>query len=448
MKRKNITAILAAGMLSLYSTAYAQEGRVGINTTDPKTTFDVNGKIIGTGKLLTTDMTGLQAPRLTREELTAKGDMLYGADQKGALIYVTDITGGNANSTSQRINISAVGYYYFDGIVWQAVANGASAAATEPWYNVATGAGATANTQNIYQMGNVGIGTATPLNAMHVVGGTRTGLDGDAKHIFAYVNNSLSFIDFKSNNSTVKGNIGFSYVDNHMFINTFGTNTVINTLAGNVGIGNTAPNAKLDIRKNTTSTSDPGAGFLGIGTTSVAAPSAGAGAVRYSTASGGQLEYSNGIVWNTLTSTVTKCTVVARKTSPQTAANFSSTPITDWIEDTDTNNNFDPATGVFTAPRAGNYVVSFSYNFASGVITAGTQVEAILVPSVGVNKKNVVAFPAGGTSQAGAAISFTLKMAAGETVYPVIWHSTGTDKVLRVGSGADDGFVNFSVAEL
>jgi len=30
----------------------------------------------------------------------------------------------------------------------------------------------------------------------------------------------------------------------------------------------------------------------------------------------------------------------------------------------------------------------------------------------------------------------------------MIWHSTGTDKVLRVGSGDDDGFVNFSVAEL
>ena len=70
------------------------------------------------------------------------------------------------------------------------------------------------------------------------------------------------------------------------------------------------------------------------------------------------------------------------------------------------------------------------------------------MPSFGVSKKSVVAFPAGGTSQAGAAISFTLKMAAGETVYPMIWHDTGTDKVLRIGSGGDDGFVNFSVAEL
>ena len=87
---KKITT--AALFLMLTGTAFAQEGRVGINTTDPKTTFDVNGKIDGSGNLLTTDITGMQAPRLTRAELTAKGDVLYGADQKGALLYITDVT--------------------------------------------------------------------------------------------------------------------------------------------------------------------------------------------------------------------------------------------------------------------------------------------------------------------------------------------------------------------
>ena len=163
---KKITT--AALFLMHTGTAFAQEGRVGINTTNPKTTFDVNGKIDGSGNLLTTDITGLQAPRLTRAELTAKGNTLYGADQKGALVYITDVSGGDANS--QRTNISAVGYYYFDGTVWQAVANGASATASEPWYNVATNTGATANTQNIYQMGNVGIGTTAPTAKLDVNG--------------------------------------------------------------------------------------------------------------------------------------------------------------------------------------------------------------------------------------------------------------------------------------
>ena len=107
----------AALFLMLTGTAFAQEGRVGINTETPKTTFDVNGKKDGSGNLLTTDVTGMQAPRLTRAELTAKGDVLYGADQKGALVYITDVTAGNA--LTQRINITAAGYYYFDGTVWQ-----------------------------------------------------------------------------------------------------------------------------------------------------------------------------------------------------------------------------------------------------------------------------------------------------------------------------------------
>lgn len=76
-----------------------------------------------------------------------------------------------------------------------------------------------------------------------------------------------------------------------------GTNTY-NKL-GKVGVGNSAPNATLDIRTNPTSTIDPGAGFLGIGTTSSAASTAGAGAMRYNT-SNGLIEFSNGNNWLSL----------------------------------------------------------------------------------------------------------------------------------------------------
>ena len=60
--------------------AFAQTGRVGINTETPQTTLDISGKKDTNGDLLPTDMTGLQAPRLTRD----KGNALYGTDQKGA----------------------------------------------------------------------------------------------------------------------------------------------------------------------------------------------------------------------------------------------------------------------------------------------------------------------------------------------------------------------------
>lgn len=95
----------------------AQTGRVGINTVDPKSTFDLNGQRGPGGVLLVSDITGVQAPRVTRGELTAKGDLLYGSDQKGTIIYISDISSGDI--LSQRVNMTTMGYYYFDGASWQ-----------------------------------------------------------------------------------------------------------------------------------------------------------------------------------------------------------------------------------------------------------------------------------------------------------------------------------------
>ena len=72
-------------------------------------------------------------------------------------------------------------------------------------------------------------------------------------------------------------------------------NDVYNT-TGEVGIGNTTPNAKLDVRTSPTSTSDPGAGTIGLGTSTATAASSGSGALRYN-ASTSKVEVSNGTVW-------------------------------------------------------------------------------------------------------------------------------------------------------
>lgn len=78
--------------------------------------MDVSAKRDNSGNILDNSQTlGLQAPRVTRAELTAN-TATYNDNQKGALIYITDITGGD--NTGQRINIIAIGYYYFDGTVW------------------------------------------------------------------------------------------------------------------------------------------------------------------------------------------------------------------------------------------------------------------------------------------------------------------------------------------
>ncbi|MCS4300984.1 hypothetical protein [Chryseobacterium sp. BIGb0232] len=110
MKTKftQFSAILISGF------AFAQ---VGFNTNVPKTTVDVSAKRDGSGVITDNTQTfGLQAPRLTRAELTVN-TATYNSNQQGALIYITDVTGGDA--TGQRINVTAMGYYYFDGTVWQ-----------------------------------------------------------------------------------------------------------------------------------------------------------------------------------------------------------------------------------------------------------------------------------------------------------------------------------------
>lgn len=152
--------LLAAVIFSSAVSFKAQQARVGINTDAPKSTLDIRGKTAnadGSGTVLNTDMTGFQAPRLTRLELTNKGNTLYGADQTGALIYITDISTGDA--LSQRVNITAVGYYYFDGSAWVRVGSGSGGASgTEPWFIQNTTDEATSNSENIYQTGKVAIG--------------------------------------------------------------------------------------------------------------------------------------------------------------------------------------------------------------------------------------------------------------------------------------------------
>jgi hypothetical protein len=214
---------------------------------------------------------------------------------------------------------------------------------------------------------------------------------------------------------------------------------------GNVGIGNTTPNAKLDIRTNPTNTSDPGSGYLGIGTTTTAANTAGAGAIRYSTSSGGILEYSNGINWNTLEGTVSKATVIATKTTSQTINDQTPTNITDWSEVTDNANAFDPATGLFTAPRSGNYVFNFSYAFSNSAYTNSNNlvIEAWMTCSDNTKlRKQLLAAPVNISTRCGAMISFVVNLNLGETIWPSIWHATGASRSL------ENGFNNLSIVEL
>ena len=83
--------------------------QVGIGTNDPKASLHVLGKPTQTDAI-----DGLIPPKITRAQLIAKSG-LYGTNQAGAILYVTDASGTTNPSTSQ---VTEAGFYYFNGTAW------------------------------------------------------------------------------------------------------------------------------------------------------------------------------------------------------------------------------------------------------------------------------------------------------------------------------------------
>lgn len=93
---------------------------------------------------------GLLLPRVALVELDSPSPMT--AHVKGMVVFNTATT-----------SILMPGFYYNDGSKWIELGS-------EPWMVSGTTALATSNTENIYQMGNIGVGTKNPLGVFHVDG--------------------------------------------------------------------------------------------------------------------------------------------------------------------------------------------------------------------------------------------------------------------------------------
>ncbi|MGV0922004.1 hypothetical protein ACTS94_16905 [Empedobacter falsenii] len=159
--------------------------QVGVGTNDPKATLDVR-KSTNTP---TTSVDGVIPPNMTKTELANKAAGTYAALQTGALVYVSDVTGGASGaSLSQVAQITTTGYYTFNGTVWIKLLNATDADTTnDAWVNNSTNTrvelGTTSNgvtrvagTEVVAtDAGNLGLGIVAPTTKLHVVsGGTTT----------------------------------------------------------------------------------------------------------------------------------------------------------------------------------------------------------------------------------------------------------------------------------
>ena len=355
--------------------------QIGINNTEPKSTLDI------TAHANSNLADGVILPQLTLQELTSKGNTLYTVEHKGTLIYINDISSGDREA--QRTNITSIGIYYFDGFLWQKL-NGI---------------------KNLYNSNS------------QITSDREVNLNGK----------TLSFL-----NTTGDAIVNQFSVGDNVFS--------VDALNNRVGIGTSNPVAKVDARTNPTSTTNPGVGAVSIGTAyNISASAAGAGAVRYNTISGGVLQYSDGVNWYTLKGNTVKAKVVATKTSSMALPWNVASTVTDWTETIDNLNMFDADKGEFTAPRKGNYMISFSYGIQQANFT-NQVIEAQLRSSRGpvYDKKSVVTFLGANTNVIGTAnVTFVIHLDAGEIIFPAIYHNSGGKQIIT-----EPGYNNFSVVEL
>ena len=409
--------------------------QVGINNTSPQATLDITAK--------TSDGSmpeGIIAPRLTGDQIQA-ADARYATAQTGTLVYATAAATAPAGKTA---NITAAGYYFFDGSVWQRVttgagtniynANGALTAnrtvaqgtSTLAFTNTATSGTShftvDGSTFNVDAVNNrIGVGTNTPEAALQVydyafdpTANLNSGLRVDGRFpgiIFSGGPTAGIWADENSNTlafSTAGSLTSFPNVLGEMRLE-----------EGKLGVGGTShPSETLDITGNVK--------FSGAlmpnntsGTNGQVLTSAGSGnAPTWKTSTA--LPVNNALVssLNTLTSTVNGTAATA--------------PVINSISNTSSGNNLSTTVnGV--AGAAVNIINNNTLSAASNVITSSVNgISATLTPAAGGTVTENLGFNA-----SGALVRQTVTSANTPNIYTADGTVTATRSVSQ-GSNAID----------
>jgi len=139
------------------------------------------------------------------------------------------------------------------------------------------------------------------------------------------------------------------------------SNDVIITEQGRVGVGLLNPLTALDLRALS------GNNAIGLGTSSLPAGVAGAGALHFQT-SNNALEFSDGQRWKPVAEKPQRVVVEASITDARAIPHGSFVRLDRWQLIHNVGEAFNPQSGEFKAPRAGYYSFFFNFSFVPGSI--------------------------------------------------------------------------------
>ncbi|WP_426477894.1 hypothetical protein ACP3T3_22365 [Chryseobacterium sp. CBSDS_008] len=141
---------------SLLGVAVSAYGQIGINTTSPASTLDINAKnTTGTS----TNVDGVLITRVDRQRAQSMTSV-----PTSTLIYVNNIATGTQTGTA--LNIDTVGYYYYNGTAWVKLHNPTNATDT----NIYNTNGTLTGNRTVTQGANTLAFTGTATNAFSVDG--------------------------------------------------------------------------------------------------------------------------------------------------------------------------------------------------------------------------------------------------------------------------------------
>jgi hypothetical protein len=267
MKNSRNTLAILFFLYSIVSVA-----QVGIGTTIPAATLDITAT-----NLSGTTVDGLLIPRVSR----LRAQTMTGTPTS-TVLYVNDISNGTPTGTT--VNVTAVGFYYFDGSFWQKLGSGAANA-----WNVTGNSGLSGTTNFVGTTDAIDLAFRRNNVASGKIGATSTSFGVNALNAGVATNNAA----FGTNAlalSTGADNVAFG--NGVLSVNTAG---IQNTGIGNAALAATTGSANTAVGFQAMAVNAGGANNTAVGFQALSANTTGTN----STAVGFQALMKNTASFNT-----------------------------------------------------------------------------------------------------------------------------------------------------